>query len=89
MEDRQVTSVQKRYWRSTLRMTGVLVAIWFVATFVVGWFARELQSLTVMGFPFPFFMAAQGSLLIYVLLVGYYAWRMDKLDRECGVAEDD
>ncbi len=78
----------KRYWHSNLRLTGVLLAIWFAATFGVSWFARELQALTFMGFPLPFFMAAQGALLIYVVLVGIYAWRMDKLDREFGVQED-
>jgi len=78
----------RRYWRSNLRMTGALLAIWFVATFVVSWFARELQTLTVLGFPFPFFMAAQGALLIYLLLVAFYAWRMGKLDEEYGVGED-
>lgn len=84
----QVSERQHRYWRSNLRMTGVLLAIWFLATFGVSWFARELQTLTVLGFPFPFFMAAQGALLIYLLLVAFYAWRMDKLDHEYGVGED-
>jgi putative solute:sodium symporter small subunit len=70
-------------------MTGSMLVIWFVATFVVGWFARDLQSITVLGFPFSFFMGAQGALLIFVLLVGYYARCMDKLDHEYGVQEED
>lgn len=80
---------QQQYWRQNLRLTGALLAVWFVATFVVGWFARELQSFTVLGFPFSFFMAAQGALLIYLILVGYYAYRMDQLDREYGMQETD
>lgn len=83
----QLTEKHKQYWHKNLRLTGVLLAIWFVATFVVGWFARDLQSITLLGFPLPFYMGAQGSLLIYVLLVGYYAYRMGKLDREYGVQE--
>jgi len=79
----------QQYWRQNLRLTGMLLAIWFVATFVVGWFARDLQSFTVMGFPFSFYMAAQGALLIYVALVGYYAYRMDKLDRKYDMQEGD
>ncbi len=79
----------QQYWRQNLRLTGLLLAVWFGATFVVGWFARELQSFTVLGFPFSFFMAAQGALLVYVVLVGYYAYRMDKLDREFGMQESD
>ncbi len=78
----------QRYWRSNLRMTGALLSVWFLATFGVSWFARDLQALTLLGFPFPFFMAAQGALLIYLLLVGFYAWRMGKLDKKYGVGED-
>lgn len=84
----QASARHRRYWHSNLRLTGVLLAVWFVATFGVSWFARELQTLTVLGFPFPFFMAAQGALLVYLLLVGLYAWRMGKLDEKYGVGED-
>ncbi len=84
----QLSERNRQYWRKNLRLTGVLLAIWFAATFAVGWYARELQSFTVLGFPFSFYMGAQGALLIYVLLVGYYAWRMDRLDREYGVEEE-
>lgn len=83
----QLTEKHKRYWRKNLRRTGVLLAIWFVVTFVSGWFARDLQGITFLGFPLSFYMAAQGALLVYVLLVGYYAYCMDKLDREYGVQE--
>jgi putative solute:sodium symporter small subunit len=85
----QLKDKHKQYWRQNLRLTGVLLAIWFVVTFVVGWFARDLQSITFLGFPLSFYMSAQGALLVYVILVGYYAYRMDKLDREYGVQEKD
>lgn len=84
----QLVEKHRRYWRGNLRLTGGLLLIWFVATFGVSWFARELQSLTFFGSPLPFFMAAQGALVIYVILVGYYAWRMDRRDREFGVQEE-
>lgn len=85
----QLAEKHKQYWQKNLRLTGILLAIWFVATFVIGWFARDLQSITLLGFPLPFYMGAQGALLIYVLLVGYYAYRMSKLDREYDVQEGD
>ena len=84
----QLTEKHKRYWRKNLRLTGVLLAVWFVVTFVVGWCARDLQSVTFLGLPLSFYMGAQGALVIFVVLVGYYAYRMDKLDREYGVHED-
>jgi putative solute:sodium symporter small subunit len=85
----QLTGKHKQYWQKNLRLTGVLLAIWFVVTFVIGWFARDLQSVTFLGFPFSFYMGAQGAVVIFVLLVGYYAYCMDKLDREYGVHEDE
>ena len=39
------------------------------------------------GWPFAFYMGAQGSLILYVVIIGYYAWYMNKLDQEYGVAE--
>jgi putative solute:sodium symporter small subunit len=73
----------QQHWQRTRRLSGWLLAIWFVVTFAVSGYARELQSVSVLGFPLPFYMGAQGALLIYVLLVGFYAWRMGKLDDEC------
>ena len=60
-----------------------------MVTFVLGWFARDLQSIIVLGFPLSFYMAAQGAIVVYVALVAYYAYCMDKLDREYGVQEGD
>jgi putative solute:sodium symporter small subunit len=85
----QLTERHKQYWKRNLRLTGLLLVVWFVVTFVAGWFARDLQSITLLGFPLPFYMAAQGAIVVYVILVGYYAYCMDKLDRECGVHEGD
>jgi putative solute:sodium symporter small subunit len=85
----QLTEKHKQYWQKNLRLTAILLAVWFIATFVIGWFARDLQSITIIGFPFPFYMGAQGSLIIYVVIIWYYAHAMNKLDREYGVHEGD
>jgi len=85
----QLTEKHKEYWQKNLRVTGILLLIWFVVTFVIGWFARDLQNITFLGFPFPFYMGAQGSLAIYVAIIWYYAHYMNKLDHEYGVHEGD
>jgi putative solute:sodium symporter small subunit len=77
------------YWQKNVRLTAILLAIWFVVTYVVGFFARELNGITVFGFPLGFYMGAQGSLIIYVVIIFYYAARMNKLDKEYNVAEDE
>jgi len=79
----------REYWQRNRRMTVLLLVIWFVVTFVVSFFARELAGLTVFGFPFGFYMGAQGALIIYVLIVWYYAHYMNALDREYGAREGD
>jgi putative solute:sodium symporter small subunit len=82
----QLTEKHKEYWQRNLRMTSILLAIWFVATFVVEWYARELNAITFIG-PLGFYMSAQGSLIIYVLIIWFYARYMNKLDNEYGVQE--
>jgi putative solute:sodium symporter small subunit len=52
-------------------------------TFAVSFYARELNEITFFGFPLGFYMSGQGALLIYVLIVGYYAYRMNALDESC------
>ena len=82
----QLTESHKQYWSKNLRITAILLFIWFVVTFVVGFYARDL-AFNFFGWPFSFWMGAQGSLVIYVLIIAYYAHYMNKLDQEHGCAE--
>lgn len=82
----QLTEKHREYWRRNLRITGILLAIWFVVTFVVGFFARDL-NFSFFGWPFSFWMGAQGALVVYVCIIWFYATYMNKLDQEYGVAE--
>ena len=82
------TERQQAHWRKNLNITAILLAIWFVVTFVLGFFARDL-SFTFFGWPFSFWVGAQGAPLVYVIIVAYYAHHMEALDRRHGVAEDD
>jgi len=84
----QVSENHQRYWQKNLRITAILLVIWFVVTYVVGFFARDL-SFTFFGWPFSFWVASQGSLIVYVVIIWYYARYMNKLDQEHGVAEEE
>jgi putative solute:sodium symporter small subunit len=86
----QLTESHKQYWSKNLRITSVLLAIWFVVTFVVGFYARDL-NFNFFGWPFSFWVGAQGALVIYVLIIAYYAHYMNNLDKEydCAEAEED
>ena len=82
----QLTDSHKQYWQKNMRITGLRLFIWFVVTYVVSFMARDL-SFTFFGWPFSFWMGAQGSLVIYVLLIAYYAHYMNNLDKEYDCAE--
>ena len=85
----QLTKKHREYWRRNLKLTLVLLAIWFVSTFGMGYFARELASINFFGWPLSFYMSAQGSLIIYMIIIYVYAKRMRALDEEYGVHEGD
>lgn len=67
-----------------LALKAVLLAVWATASFGVCWFARDLQF-TVGDWPFGYWMAAQGALLVFIAIVAVYAWAMDRLAPEDAV----
>jgi putative solute:sodium symporter small subunit len=82
----QLTARHQEYWGKNLRITGLLLALWFLVTFVLLYFARDL-TFSFFGWPFSFWVAAQGALIVYCLIIWYYARYMNNLDKEYGVAE--
>lgn len=72
---------RSEYWRRTRLLTMVLLATWFTTTFTVIFFARELTNFSLFGWPFPFYMAAQGLILVYLIIIGVYVRRMKELDK--------
>lgn len=75
----EAQALARRHWRKTRRLTLVLLLVWFVVTFGLPYFAREL-SFRFFGWPFSFWMAAQGALVVYGVIIAYYAWHMNRLD---------
>mgnify|MGYP001769413416 CR=1 FL=1 len=84
-----LTEEQRReYWRYNLRLTLTLLAIWFVVAYLLsGLFAATLNHVTFLGFPFGYYMAAQGSLIVFVIEIALYARLMNKKDLEFGIEE--
>jgi putative solute:sodium symporter small subunit len=73
---------QRAYWRRNLSLTLTLLSVWFVVTFVGGFYAAELNTLSFLGFPLGFYLFAQGSLLIYLVIIVIYVFAMNRLDRQ-------
>ncbi len=82
-----MSDARQRHWRSNLWATALLL-VWLTVTFGVSYFAREL-SFSFFGWPFSFWVGAQGALAVYLLIVGFYAWYMNRLDVRHGADEEE
>jgi putative solute:sodium symporter small subunit len=67
----------------------IALAIWAFFSFVIHLFVDSLNGIVIFGFPLGFYMAAQGSLIAFVVLLFWFASAQDSVDREFGVAEED
>ncbi len=79
----------KGYWAANVRIIIACLVIWAVASFGFGILLRPLLSgIAVGGTDLGFWFAQQGSILVFLALIFFYAWRMNRLDREFGVDEE-
>lgn len=77
------------YWGANLRLIQISLVIWALVSFGFGIILRPLLGgISVGGTDLGFWFAQQGSILVFLALIFFYAWRMNQLDREHGVEED-
>ncbi|MEO1093090.1 MAG: DUF4212 domain-containing protein [Pseudomonadota bacterium] len=77
------------YWAANVGLTRILLVIWALASFGCGILFRPLLSgIEVGGTDLGFWFAQQGSILVFLVLIFFYAWRMNALDRKYGVDEE-
>ena len=80
----------KAYWKENIRLVLSLLSIWFVVSFGMGiLFVDALDNIRFFGFKFGFWMAQQGSIVTFVVLVFIYVFLMNRLDRKYDVHEDE
>jgi putative solute:sodium symporter small subunit len=77
------------HWPRTVRLMWIMLALWAFFSFFIHFFVTALNKIVIFGFPLGFYMAAQGSLIAFVVMLFWFARAQDKIDRDCGVAEDD
>ncbi|MBK1637019.1 DUF4212 domain-containing protein [Rhodovulum adriaticum] len=77
------------YWKANLRIIWISLVIWALVSFGFGILLRPLLAgIPVGGSDLGFWFAQQGSILVFLGLIFFYAWRMNRLDREHGVDEE-
>ena len=83
------TSRRVEHWQRTKTLMFITLTIWFVFSFVVHWFANSLNAFTFLNFPLGFYMAAQGSEVVFVITLFWFVKAQHAIDRDCGFAEED
>jgi len=79
---------RKAYWQANLKLVALCLSIWFVVSFVCGIILLEpLNNIQLGGYKLGFWFAQQGSIYVFVFLIFFYAWRMNKLDKKFDVDE--
>lgn len=77
------------YWKANLRLVALCLSIWFVVSYLFGiLLVDQLNAISIGGYQLGFWFAQQGSIYIFVVLIFFYAFRMNKLDKEFDVHED-
>lgn len=85
----QPTSDGKGYWSANVRIIKISLVIWALVSFGFGILLRPLvRGIPVGGSDLGFWFAQQGSILVFLAIIFFYAWKMNKLDREYGVDEE-
>lgn len=77
------------YWKANLRLVLQLMVVWFVVSYGFGiLFVDALNAVSIGGIKLGLFFAQQGSIYVFVVLIFYYVWKMNRIDREFDVHED-
>jgi putative solute:sodium symporter small subunit len=71
------------FWTRTKALTLVLLLLWLAVNLAVPWFARDLSSSQLLGFPAGYWLAAEGALAVYLLIIVAYVLAMDRLEGDC------
>jgi putative solute:sodium symporter small subunit len=81
---------RKAYWRANLRLMAILLTVWALVSLVASTLLVDtLNNVKLGSVPLGFWMGQQGSIITFVILIGIYVWRMEKLDQSYGIVEDE
>jgi len=88
MSDQITPEAMAAHWAKTRTLMWICLVVWVITSFAIHMFVGVLNGITFLGFPLGFYMAAQGSMVVFVVLIFWYAARQNAIDEEFGAAED-
>jgi len=88
MDDQGQTEAA-RYWRTNMKLVGLLLVVWFLVSYGAGiLFVEPLNEIQLGGFPLGFWFAQQGSIVVFIGLILVYCLKMDRIDAAFGTAQE-
>lgn len=81
----EVKTRLESYWQANIRIIAILLIIWLAVAYIPPLFVNQLNQIVIAGFPLGYYMGSQGSLIVFVLEIFFYAWYMNKLDEDYGL----
>jgi putative solute:sodium symporter small subunit len=79
----------RQYWAENQRLIITLLVIWFAVSYLPVLFINQLNTIVIGGFPLGYYIGAQGSLIVFVIEIFYYAFAMNRLDAKYGLGDRD
>ncbi|MCS7195692.1 MAG: DUF4212 domain-containing protein [Aquificaceae bacterium] len=76
------------YWRENRNLMLLVLLVWALVSYGAALISGFLNKIVIFGFPLGYYMGAQGALIVFLLLIIFYAKSMDKVDRKYGVEEE-
>jgi putative solute:sodium symporter small subunit len=85
----ELSGKMREYWKANVKLLVGCLVVWFIASYLFGIILVEpLNAIQIGGYKLGFWFAQQGSIYTFLVLIFFYAWRMNKLDRQYDVHED-
>ena len=80
-------SNKERHWGKTKNLMIITLIIWFIFSIFIFVFGEEMNTISFLGYPLAYYMSAQGSIVVFVVLIFWFANRQEKIDEEFGFTE--
>jgi putative solute:sodium symporter small subunit len=79
----------ENYWKENRNLVFTMLGIWFAVTYLIQLFASALNGVVIAGFPLGYYMGGQGSLIVFVIMIFFYANKMNELDKKYNLEEEE
>jgi len=84
-----INNAAAAYWKANLRLISSCLIVWAMVSYGFGILLRPLlASIPIGGTDLGFWFAQQGSIITFIVLIFFYAWRMNRLDKQFGLDEE-